>query len=299
MSISAEQGLGLGDFLDEIIDRMKRYYVEEEQEEDRLNIAVIGKPNVGKSTLINKLLGEDRLIVSNVPGTTRDAIDTAVKVDGKDYVLIDTAGLRKKKKIYEDIERYSIVRAVAAVERSHIVLVLIDATQGVTEQDAKIAGIAHNRGIPSIVIVNKWDAVEKDHKTMKKMEAEIRDQLSFMDYAPILFISAHTGQRLGKIFELVEFVKAQSEKRITTGKLNEAIAEFVMLKQPPAKHGRRLKIFYASQVTINPPTFIIFVNDQALVHFSYQRYLENKIRETFDFFGTPIRIIMRERSEKD
>ncbi|WKY45872.1 ribosome biogenesis GTPase Der [Eubacteriaceae bacterium ES2] len=299
MAISAEQGLGLGDFLDEIVDRMKRYYSEDEQEENRSRIAVIGKPNVGKSTLINKLLGEDRLIVSNVPGTTRDAIDTVVKVDSKEYVLIDTAGLRKKKKIYEDIERYSIVRAVAAVERSQIVLVLIDATQGVTEQDAKIAGIAHNRGIPSIVIVNKWDAVEKDHKTMKKTEAEIRDQLSFMDYAPILFISAHTGQRLRKIFELVEFVKSQSEKRITTGKLNEAIAEFVMMKQPPAKHGRRLKIFYASQVTINPPTFIIFVNDQALVHFSYQRYLENKIRETFDFFGTPIRIIMRERSEKD
>ncbi|WKY48905.1 ribosome biogenesis GTPase Der [Eubacteriaceae bacterium ES3] len=299
MAISAEQGLGLGDLLDEIIDRMKRYYDEEEQDEDRLRIAVIGKPNVGKSTLINRLLGEERLIVSNVPGTTRDAIDTAVKVDGKDYVLIDTAGLRKKKKIYEDIERYSIVRAVAAVERSQIVLILIDATQGITEQDSKIAGIAHNRGIPSIVIVNKWDAVEKDHKTMKKMEAEIRDQLSFMNYAPILFISAHTGQRLGKIFEMVQFVKEQCEKRITTGKLNEAIAEFVMLKQPPAKHGRRLKIFYASQVAINPPTFIIFVNDQTLVHFSYQRYLENKIRETFDFFGTPIRIIMRERNEKE
>ena len=297
MPISAEQGMGLGDFLDEAIERMKRYYEDDEVEDDRLRVAVIGKTNVGKSTLINKILGEDRLIVSNIAGTTRDAIDTSVKYDGEDYVFIDTAGLRKKKKIYEDIERYSIIRAIAAVVRSQVILLLIVAIEGVTEQDAKIVGIAHNRSIPTIIIVNKWDAIEKDHKTMKKMEAEIRNSLTFMSYAPIIFISAKTGQRLGKVFETIRYVKAQSEKRITTGKVNEAIAEMVMMKQPPAKHGRRLKIFYASQVAIKPPTFIIFVNDQSLIHFSYQRYLENKIRETFDFFGTPIRVFIRERSE--
>ncbi|MBC3803268.1 ribosome biogenesis GTPase Der [Acetobacterium fimetarium] len=297
IAISAEQGLGLGDLLDEVIDRINRYYNDEEEEDDRLRVAVVGKPNVGKSTLINKVLGQERLIVSNVPGTTRDAIDTNVRYDGKDYVLIDTAGLRRKKKIYEEIERYSIVRAIAAVERSQVVLMLIDATQGVTEQDAKIAGIAHNRSIPSIIIVNKWDAVEKDNKTMKKMEDDIRDALSFMDYAPIIFISAKTGQRLGKIFETIEYVRSQSEKRITTGKINEAMAEFTLMKQPPSKHGRRLKLYYASQVAINPPTFVVFVNDATLVHFSYQRYLENKLRETFDFFGTPIRFFVRERTE--
>ena len=297
IAISAEQGLGLGDLLDEVIDRINRYYNDEEEEDDRLRVAVVGKPNVGKSTLINKVLGQERLIVSNVPGTTRDAIDTNVRYDGKDYVLIDTAGLRRKKKIYEEIERYSIVRAIAAVERSQVVLMLIDATQGVTEQDAKIAGIAHNRSIPSIIIVNKWDAVEKDNKTMKKMEDDIRDALSFMDYAPIIFISAKTGQRLGKIFETSEYVRSQGEKRITTGKINEAMAEFTLMKQPPSKHGRRLKLYYASQVAINPPTFVVFVNDATLVHFSYQRYLENKLRETFDFFGTPIRFFVRERTE--
>lgn len=297
LAISAEQGLGLGDLLDEIINHVKRYYDDEETDDERLKVAVIGKPNVGKSTLINKILGEERLIVSDIPGTTRDAVDTSVRYDGEDYVLIDTAGLRRKKKIYEDIERYSIVRAIAAVERSQVVLVLIDGSQGVTEQDAKIAGIAHNRSIPSIIIVNKWDAVEKDNKTMKKMEDDIRDALSFMDYAPIIFISAKTGQRLGKIFETIEFVKSQSAKRITTGKVNEALAEFVMMKQPPSKHGRRLKLYYASQVAINPPTFIVFVNDTTLVHFSYQRYLENKLRETFNFFGTPIRFFVRERKE--
>lgn len=295
--ISAEQGLGLGDFLDKIIEGIKKFYDEEEQENDNLKIAVIGKPNAGKSTLINKMLGHDRLIVSDIPGTTRDAIDSEVRCNGKDYTLIDTAGLRKKKKIYEDIERYSIVRAIAAVDRSDVVLILIDAEQGVSEQDTKIAGIAHNRNKPSIIIVNKWDVIEKETKTMDKMKRDIRDMLSFIDYAPMLFISAKTGQRVQKIYETIDYVKSQSEKRITTGKLNEAMAEFIMMKQPPSKSGRRLKIYYASQVSVNPPTFAVFVNDMSLMHFSYQRYLENRIRETFDFNGTPIRFFVREKSE--
>lgn len=295
--ISAEQGLGLGDFLDKIIEGIKKFYDEEEQENDKLKIAVIGKPNAGKSTLINKMLGHDRLIVSDIPGTTRDAIDSEVRCNGKDYTLIDTAGLRKKKKIYEDIERYSIVRAIAAVDRSDVVLILIDAEQGVSEQDTKIAGIAHNRNKPSIIIVNKWDVIEKETKTMDKMKRDIRDMLSFIDYAPMLFISAKTGQRVQKIYETIDYVKSQSEKRITTGKLNEAMAEFIMMKQPPSKSGRRLKIYYASQVSVNPPTFAVFVNDMSLMHFSYQRYLENRIRETFDFDGTPIRFFVREKSE--
>lgn len=297
VAISAEQGLGLGDLLDLVIDGVKRFYDEEEQEDESLKVAVIGKPNVGKSTLINKMLGDNRLIVSDIAGTTRDAIDTKLKNHGKEYTFIDTAGLRKKKKIYEDIERYSIVRAVAAVERSDITLVLIDGSVGVTEQDAKIAGIAHNRSIPSIIIVNKWDMVEKDDKTMNRMKKEIRDVLSFLDYAPILFISAQTGQRINKLFENIDFVMKQNEKRITTGKLNEALTEFVMLKQPPSKSGRRLKIYYMAQTGVKPPTFVLFVNDGELMHFSYKRYLENKIRETFDFFGTPIRFYVRERKD--
>ena len=297
IAISAEQGLGLGDFLDAVIERVKKVYDEEEQVKESLKVAVIGKPNAGKSTLINKMVGSDRLIVSDVAGTTRDAIDTDVRFNGKDYTLIDTAGLRKKKKIYEDIERYSIVRAIAAVDRSDVTLILIDAEKGVTEQDTKIAGIAHNRFKPSIIVVNKWDAIEKDDKTMAKMKKEIRSALSFLDYAPILFISAKTGQRVNKLYETIEFVKSQSKKRITTGKMNEALTQFIMMKQPPSKSGRRLKIYYLSQVSVNPPTFVCFVNDASLMHFSYQRYLENQIRETFDFSGTPIRFFVRERSE--
>ncbi|SDX71850.1 ribosome biogenesis GTPase Der [Eubacterium barkeri] len=299
LPISGEQGLGLGDLLDAIIEKVKKVYDEEEQEDNRLKVAVVGKPNAGKSTLINKMLGEDRLIVSNVAGTTRDAVDTDVKYHGKIYTLIDTAGLRRKNKIYDDIERYSIIRAVAAVERADVVLILIDAEQGVTEQDSKIAGIAHNRSKPSIIVVNKWDSVAKDDKTMKKMTEDIRKTLSFMPYAPMMFISAKTGQRVSQLYEKIDFVKSQSEKRISTGKLNEAITSFVMMKQPPSKSGRRLKIFYASQPAINPPTFVLFVNDASLMHFSYERYLENKINETFDFFGTPIRLFIRERKEKN
>lgn len=298
IAISGEQGLGLGDLLDLVIEGVKSFYDEEEQQDDSLKIAVIGKPNAGKSTLINKFIGSERLIVSNVPGTTRDAVDTKVTYHGEEYTFIDTAGLRKKKKIYEDIERYSIVRAVAAVERSDITLVMIDGSEGISEQDAKIAGIAHNRSIPSIIVVNKWDAVEKDDKTMEKMKKDIRNTLSFLDYAPILFISAQTGQRVGKIYELINFCIAQNRKRVTTGQLNEALATWVAMKQPPSKSGRRLKIFYMSQAAVSPPTFVLFVNDGTLMHFSYRRYLENQIRETFEFFGTPIKFFVRERKEK-
>jgi GTP-binding protein len=297
LPISAEQSLGLGDLLDAVIDRVKKVYDDSDEEEEKLRVAVVGKPNVGKSTLINKMVGEDRLIVSNVPGTTRDAVDTDVKYHGRIYSLIDTAGLRRKSKIYDDIERYSIVRAVAAVERADVVLILIDGEQGVTEQDSKIAGIAHNRFKPCIIVVNKWDAVEKDNKTMKKTTEDVRKVLSFMPYAPMMFISAKTGQRVPKIYETIDFVKAQNEKRITTGKFNEAITEFVMMKQPPAKSGRRLKIYYGSQIGVNPPTFVLFVNDVNLMHFSYERYLENKIYETFHFEGTPIRLFIRQKKE--
>lgn len=297
--ISAEQGLGIGDFLDETISRVERFYDEDEQEDESLKVAVVGKPNAGKSTLINRMIGENRLIVSDIPGTTRDAIDTKVVHDGVEYTFIDTAGLRKKKKIYEDIERYSIIRAIAAVERADVVLLMIDAQVGVTEQDQKIAGIAANRFKPTIIIINKWDAIEKETMTMEHMKRDIRDQLSFLDYAPILFISAMTGSRVNKIYDEIQFVYNQARKRITTGKLNEAMVEFVMMKQPPSKNGRRLKLYYISQVGIDPPTFVIFVNDAELMHFSYQRYLENQIYKTFDFYGTPIRVFIRNRNEKD
>ncbi|NLN97978.1 MAG: ribosome biogenesis GTPase Der [Eubacteriaceae bacterium] len=297
IAISAEQGLGLGDLLDLVVENLDEVY-KEQPEEDITKVAVIGKPNVGKSTLINRLIGEDRLIVSDIPGTTRDAVDTDVIYEDKEYIFIDTAGLRKKSKIYENIERYSIVRAIASVERADVVVLLIDATQGVTEQDAKIAGISHNRNKPLVIVVNKWDAVEKDNRTVNEMTKQIRNNISFIDYAPIVFLSALTGQRVLKLFDEIAFVKTQSEKRITTGRLNEALAEFVMMKQPPLKSGRRLKIFYISQVSIKPPTFVIFVNDAKLMHFSYQRYLHNSINDTFDFYGTPIRILVRNKKEQ-
>jgi len=296
--ISAEQGLGLGDLLDMIVEKVEALYDDGEEEDHSLKVAVVGKPNAGKSTLINYLLGEDRLIVSDIPGTTRDAIDSHIQHDGVDYTFIDTAGLRRKKKIYDDIERYSIIRAIAAIDRADVVLMMIDAKEGVTEQDSKIAGIAHNRFKPTILVVNKWDVIEKETKTMDKMTKDIRNGLAFLSYAPILFLSAKTGSRTNKIFPMIQFVKAQSEKRIPTSKMNEAIIDFVTLKQPPAKNGRRLKIYYGSQVGVTPPTFVIFVNDETLMHFSYQRYLENKINETFDFSGTPIRVFIRERSKE-
>ena len=261
-------------------------------------VSIVGRPNVGKSSLINRLLGEDRVIVSDIAGTTRDAIDTNVKYDGKDYIFIDTAGLRRKNKIKEEIERYSIIRAVTAVERADVVIVVIDATEGVTEQDAKIAGIAHERGKGVIVAVNKWDAVEKDDKTMNKFTADIRNTLSFMPYAELMFISAKTGQRMIKIYDMIDMVIENHALRVATGVLNEIMSEAVAMQQPPSDKGKRLKLYYITQVAVKPPTFVIFVNDKELMHFSYTRYIENRIRDAFGFKGTPLKFIIRERKEK-
>ena len=297
-AVSATDRLGLGDMLDEVT----KYFpepTEEWEEDDKPKIAVVGKPNVGKSSLINKLAQEDRVIVSDIAGTTRDAIDTDIRYNGRDYTFIDTAGLRRKNKIKEDIERYSIIRAVAAVERADVVIIMIDATEGVTEQDAKIAGIAHDRGKGIIIAVNKWDAVEKDNNSVKEYTQDIRDVLSFMPYAEILFISVQTGQRLGKIFEMIDVVIENNSMRVATGVLNEIVAEAVAMQQPPSDKGKRLRLYYITQVSVKPPTFVIFVNDKELMHFSYTRYIENQIRETFGFRGTPLRFIIRERNEKE
>ena len=280
--ISAASMLGLGDMLDEVVKHFPDSS-KQDDEDDRPRVAIVGKPNVGKSSLINKLAREDRVIVSDIAGTTRDAIDTAIKYDGKEYIFIDTAGLRRKNKIKEDIERYSIIRAVSAVERADVVIVVIDATEGVTEQDAKIAGIAHERGKGIIIAVNKWDAIEKDNNTVKQHTEKIRQILSFIPYAEILFISAKSGQRLNKIFELIDVVIENNSMRVATGVLNEIVTEAVAMQQPPTDKGKRLKIYYVTQVSVKPPTFVIFVNDKNLMHFSYTRYLENRIRDTFGF----------------
>lgn len=282
--ISAASMLGLGDMLDEVVKHFPDSS-KQDDEDDRPRVAIVGKPNVGKSSLINKLAREDRVIVSDIAGTTRDAIDTAIKYDGKEYIFIDTAGLRRKNKIKEDIERYSIIRAVSAVERADVVIVVIDATEGVTEQDAKIAGIAHERGKGIIIAVNKWDAIEKDNNTVKQHTEKIRQILSFIPYAEILFISAKSGQRLNKIFELIDVVIENNSMRVATGVLNEIVTEAVAMQQPPTDKGKRLKIYYVTQVSVKPPTFVIFVNDKNLMHFSYTRYLENRIRDTFWFQG--------------
>lgn len=292
--VSSSSMLGIGDMLDEVIAHFPERNVEEE-EDDRPKIAVIGKPNVGKSSLINKLTGERRVIVSDIAGTTRDAIDTAVKYCGREYVFIDTAGLRRKSKIKEELERYSIIRAVTAVERADVVVIVIDATEGVTEQDAKIAGIAHERGKGIIIAVNKWDAIEKNDKSVKEHSDRIRQVLSFMPYAEILFISAQTGQRLNKLYEMIDMVMANNSMRLSTGVLNEIVAEAVAMQQPPSDKGKRLKIFYITQVSVKPPTFVVFVNDKKLMHFSYTRYIENRIRDAFGFRGTALRFIIRER----
>ena len=263
-------------------------------------IAIVGRPNVGKSSMINKLLGESRLIVSDIAGTTRDAIDTKVQWNGKEYTFIDTAGLRRKSRIKEELERYSIIRTVTAVDRADVVVVVIDAVEGIAEQDAKIAGIAHDRGKGVVIAVNKWDAVpNKETNTPKEYTAKVRQILSYMPYAEILFVSAETGQRLPKLFSAIDLVLQNQNRRIATGTLNQIMAEAVALNSPPTDKGRRLKLYYITQVAVAPPTFIIFVNDKKLMHFSYQRYIENKIRETFDFRGTSLKFIIRERSEKD
>ena len=296
--ISSVGKLGLGDMLDEVVSHFNENDLNDE-EDDRPRIAIVGKPNVGKSSIINKLIGENRVIVSNIAGTTRDAIDTEVKYNGKEYVFIDTAGLRRKNKIKEELERYSIIRTVTAVERADVVLVVIDATEGVTEQDAKIAGIAHERGKGIIVVVNKWDAIEKNDKTIYEHTLRIRDILSFMPYAEIMFVSAQTGQRLVKLYDMIDMVIENQSMRIQTGVLNEILSEAVAMQQPPSDKGKRLKIFYITQVSIKPPTFVLFVNNKELMHFSYTRYIENRIRETFGFRGTALHFIVRERSEKE
>ena len=295
--ISAASQLGLGDMLDEVVKHFGENALNEEEDE-RPRIAIIGKPNVGKSSIINKLLGEDRVIVSNIAGTTRDAIDTTIKRNGTEYVFIDTAGLRRKNKIKEEIERYSIIRTVSAVERCNVAVLVIDATEGITDQDTKIAGIAHERGKGMIIAVNKWDAIEKNDKTMKNFTEDVREKLSYMPYAELLFISAETGQRLPKLFETIDMVIENHSLRVATGVLNEIMAEAVALNQPPSDKGKRLRLYYITQVSVKPPTFVIFVNDKELMHFSYTRYIENKIREAFGFKGTPLKFIIRERKEK-
>ncbi len=296
--ICASNKLGVGDMLDKLVSYFDGEGTDEEEDE-RPRIAIVGKPNVGKSSLINRLLGEKRLIVSEIAGTTRDAVDTAVKWDGREYVFIDTAGLRRKNKVKEELERYSIIRTVTAVERADVVVLLIDALEGVTEQDAKIAGIAHDRGKGIVIAVNKWDAVEKDDKTIYKYRDDIRNVLSYMPYAEILFISAETGQRIPKLFETIDMVIANQSMRVATGVLNEIMAEAVALQQPPSDKGKRLKLYYITQVSVKPPTFVVFVNDRQLMHFSYTRYLENKIRDTFGFKGTSLKFIIRERKDKE
>ena len=296
--ISATSRLGLGELLDAVIAHFPEQDGEEE-DDDRPRIAIVGKPNVGKSSIINKLLGENRVIVSDVAGTTRDAVDTEIVHNGTEYVFIDTAGLRRKSKIKEELERYSIIRTVTAVERADVVLVVIDASEGLTEQDAKIAGIAHDRGKGIIVVVNKWDAIEKNDKTIYEYTNKIKTILSFIPYAEYVFVSSQTGQRLNKLYDLIDMVRENQTMRIQTGVLNEIMTEAVALQQPPSDKGKRLKLYYMTQVAVKPPTFVVFVNDKELMHFSYTRYLENRIRDAFGFRGTALKFIIRERKGKE
>ncbi len=296
--ISAGQGLGLGDMLDEVCAHFPPEA--EEEGEHPLNIAVVGKPNVGKSSLVNAILGEERCIVSNIPGTTRDAVDTLFTLDGEPYVLVDTAGIRRKRAVEDEtIERYSVIRSLAAVRRADVVLIVVDAEQGLSEQDVKIAGYVHEEGKPSVLVVNKWDLIEKDTNTMNKFKKDMQVDLAFMDYVPFLFISAKTGQRVNKLLAAAKESYAQSIRRITTGTLNDIVNEAISMTEPPAMSGKRLKIYYATEVSVQPPTFVIFVNDEALVHFSYKRYMENYFRKTFGFAGTPIKIIFRNRGKEE
>ena len=295
--ISAASRLGLGDMLDIVAENFPEGSAQAE-DDDRPRVAIVGKPNVGKSSIINKLLGENRVIVSDIAGTTRDAIDTEILHNGKEYIFIDTAGLRRKNKIKEELERYSIIRTVTAVERADVVLMVIDATEGVTEQDAKIAGIANERGKGVIIVVNKWDAIEKNDRTMREYESDIRQVLYYMPYAEIMYVSAATGKRLNRLYDMIDMVIENQTLRIATGVLNEIMTEAVAMQQPPSDKGKRLKLYYITQVAVKPPTFVIFVNDKELMHFSYTRYLENKIREAFGFRGTSLKFFIRERKEK-
>ncbi len=297
IAISSTHGLGTGDLLDKLFSYVD-FSDEIEEDDEVIKVAVIGKPNVGKSSLINKILGENRVIVSDIAGTTRDAIDTHYEKDGQKYTFIDTAGMRKRGKIDEAIERYSVVRSLAAIDRSDVVLILIDAKEGVTEQDTKIAGYAHDNGKASIIVVNKWDLVEKETNTMENYRKEVQKGLSYMTYAPIAFVSALTGSRLNKIFELIQFVNNQHSMRISTGVLNDILNEAITKVQPPSDKGKRLKVMYITQASTRPPTFVLFVNDKELTHFSYVRYIENQIRETFGLEGTPVKFIIRERGKE-
>lgn len=296
IAVSSVHGLGTGDLLDKLFEYVD-WDDDGEADDDSIKVAVIGKPNVGKSSLINRILGENRVIVSNIAGTTRDAIDTEYERDGQKYTFIDTAGMRKKGKIDENIERYSVVRSLSAVDRSDVVLILIDAEEGVTEQDTKIAGYAHEQGKASIIVVNKWDLVEKDSNTMAKFRADVEKGLVYMTYAPVAFTSALTGARIGKLFDLIKYVNMQHAMRISTGVLNDILNEAVSKVQPPSDKGRRLKIMYITQASTKPPTFVLFVNDKELAHYSYVRYIENQIRSSFGLEGTPIRFIIRQRGE--
>jgi len=296
--VSAANRLGIGDMLDKVIAHFPEENESDEEEDERPRIAIVGKPNVGKSSLVNRLIGENRVIVSDIAGTTRDAIDSPVKYNGKEYIFIDTAGLRRKNKVKEDLEHYMIIRTVSAVERADVVVLLIDANEGVTEQDAKIAGIAHERGKGFIIAVNKWDLVEKNDKTIYRFTEKIRQTLSFMPYAELLFISAKTGQRTGKLYETIDAVIENTTLRVSTGVLNEIMSEAVAMQQPPSDKGKRLRLYYITQVSVKPPTFVIFVNDKELMHFSYTRYIENQIRNAFGFKGTPLKFIIRERNEE-
>ena len=295
--LSSTHGLGLGELLDAVTTHFDPAQLED-YEEEVTRVAVIGKPNAGKSSLINRILGEDRHIVSHIPGTTRDAVDSPYVYEGKQYVFVDTAGMRKRKKVEEAVEHYSVIRSLTAIERSDVCLLLLDATEGVTEQDTKIAGYAHEKGRAVVIVVNKWDLVEKDGKTMNQYRARVMEGLSFMTYAPIVFISAKTGQRVNKLFELIDYVSQQHAMRIATGMLNDVIGDATAQVQPPSDKGKRLKILYATQVGVKPPSFVFFVNNKELFHFSYQRYLENQIRSVFGLEGTPIRMMIREKTKE-
>ena len=298
IAVSAVHGHGTGDLLDECVKYFPEHE-EQEQESDIINVAIVGKPNAGKSSLVNRILGEKRMIVSNVPGTTRDAVDSFFENEYGRFNFIDTAGIRRKSRIDERVEKYSVMRAQMAIERADVCIILIDGNEGITDQDTKIAGLVHESGKASIIVVNKWDIVEKDDKTMDRMKEKIRHELGYMTYAPMLFISAKTGQRVDKLFELIKFVQQQSNLRITTGQLNNVLADATARVQPPTDKGRRLKLYYMTQTGTKPPTFVIFVNDARLFHFSYKRYIENQIRAVFGLEGTPIHIIVRQKGDKE